>query len=679
MGQEVAQVAVVTAASIIAATGVVMTYMYRTSGGKNASSAGPNESPSTDADEDKELKALVRGAFVDMMRETVDHAIKFFDQNPGASYADWIRDLHAENINSDGSLDSRLLLPQSQHLQIYTQVKAARFDGRSNNAWSRLVALSAKPDAQRASLSQWKIHQNTISGRFSEEPFSDQVEIFVGVVDDKGEYGQAVTSREAFELGPMSPEQSAAQLPTADFPEPHGMALVPKRKLGGTNGLSEKRPRFTAADDCHSRACEKYVEFWKGVNTPALSRAEFLKLTTTQRENIDRQDIEVWGANLGDKFGATRLMQVCELPKTIFEQRHNRVVIEAPLKTSVPSLFYRDVMPRNTLNEFPLQPHKLALKQICKRLDILDPTHFTIDPHPKAHVYEKIMETIDLVYYGGKLLPYLGNPRILVVSGEPEHQTFRARVAYELSQPIIEVSADVIYVPPVTPSHRQYAHSVLLESNLEAAMVHICHELTHIVHFRFGQMPTPGWPRCGKLDPIRTLPHGRSFLELLQRMWGLGTDWFFTEPDPRYQGVAEGHKMILVTTTSLFFQVSEWFPKPSEPSDTALTVTTLNKEGIRQIAARMDQALSMGVIVHTFHRVTDTCVHNGVSIEECWTGCDGQTRDAAAWNRCWRKKALAAHPDKGGQNEDFHKLKACRELIEKEKGNQSPEAVHQLL
>ena len=235
-----------------------------------------------------------------------------------------------------------------------------------------------------------------------------------------------------------------------------------------------------------------------------------------------------------------------------------------------------------------------------------------------------------------------------------------------------------------------------VESTLEHVMITLCHELTHIVHQRLSDAHLLGsrrstssfWKASAqtwteecreRFQTINEESHGEQFLKMMQRMWGLGSDWYFKAPPyrgvaPEDRGVApeDGADMRLITVTPLFLQFSSKELLAAEPptkeSSTVLTVTTLNQEAKRRIDARMAVAADMGVVVYTINRVVTTCLvrHTRNLITSCWEGCeDIKPRDASGWKRCWQRKALKTHPDKGGSSADFERVTTCRNLIER--------------
>ena len=668
---------------------LVLAYASYNSLRKSASPVRPTKNvPAFDVPplEEDDPNIIKRQAFVLSMRMLFDDAIQFLDEKPTAKFFDWIKHVHKENTHGDRGLDKRINRPESQHCLIWTQLKSVR----THEAWSRLLAFS-ESGVDRVTMSNWEIQEGKegriISGELTPDltSLNPSVQILVYV----NGYGRAVTPSHEFELGVMAPDyntlrmnegRSALYMVIPVIPEPSKesttcetsveetdtesqMAASSSAKRGSDEG--DERPSKRSRNSPYwTQAFEKYKKFWSLVPSVVAEPAGmFLRLSEEEKQNIVQQDMAMFDSNT---FGTARLRQVCSLPNTLFMQRHNRVSIPQTVQTGLSeSEFYTQARPEYKLIQFPLQPHKRALAMICAELQIQSPADFQIDPPPEAATYQTIMTIVDQAYFGGELLSKLGHPLIHVSDG---YHNFRAEAYYELEPPIIRISSGSLYFPPISPKsvHRSYQYSVLVESNLERAMITICHELTHIAHHRLYTKMPDFWRQdfCRPLEPVGTHPHGKNFLELTQGMWGLGSDYFFEEP--KYKG-AEGaeHKdggMKIVAITEFFFQVAHnSFVQDFTTISTAITDRSV-------ISELMDAAAEMDVTVHTFDRVTDHCIMNRDKsrkrIEECWPDCDpNMGRDPTAWKSCWQKKAKETHPDKGGTTAAFQALQACDTLI----------------
>ena len=77
----------------------------------------------------KEMEKVRHQSRLQWKRLTLAHLERFTEVNPGASYEDWITDLHPENswVNDamhleEGEIDARFYHESSDHLALWNQV-----------------------------------------------------------------------------------------------------------------------------------------------------------------------------------------------------------------------------------------------------------------------------------------------------------------------------------------------------------------------------------------------------------------------------------------------------------------------------------------------------------------------------------------------------------------------------
>jgi len=90
---------------------------------------------------EEDLEAIKRAARVKGMAVIYRHLESFLTQNPGATYAEWIADLHPENVGEDGLLDERLLTPGNPWEEAY-QLAISSQQNASFRSTTRSVTVS---------------------------------------------------------------------------------------------------------------------------------------------------------------------------------------------------------------------------------------------------------------------------------------------------------------------------------------------------------------------------------------------------------------------------------------------------------------------------------------------------------------------------------------------------------
>ena len=80
----------------------------------------PQQSQEQHSDAEAErLAAHARALGIAIIR---DHLEAFLLEHPGASYTEWIANLHPENVTAQGTLDQRFLIPKNTWMVVYKEV-----------------------------------------------------------------------------------------------------------------------------------------------------------------------------------------------------------------------------------------------------------------------------------------------------------------------------------------------------------------------------------------------------------------------------------------------------------------------------------------------------------------------------------------------------------------------------